>query len=221
MKILILMYYDENVKSYADNCKGLNENYCKKNNYDFICSNETFLPYKSGHYQRYPLILKHIEKYDWVMWIDADAFFYNDAPRLETLINHIQFSHEIILSYSIKQYLSDEYDKNFINNGVFLFKNTKNNIKIIEKIIDSDDIKDISHKKHYTYDQSIFRYLYEINYLDFKKNSFVLNYGALQHFYEHELGYLKYKPFILHMAGDNSEKRKEISKKYYDYYIYA
>ena len=212
MKLAICMWYDEGVKDYADLCKQLNESYCKKNKYDFIYSDERLLPNKLPHYERYPLLLNHIKKYDWIVWIDADAFFYKDARPLETIIEHIKFSHDNILSLNIRQTFSN-IPIHEINNGVFILKNTKDNIKFLKRMMYCDDIIEIAEKNHYIYDQAVFRYLYCENYENFKKNSYVVNYGVLQHFYQHEINHLNNKPFILHMAGSH-QNREEIVKNY-------
>ena len=236
MNIAICMYYNNNIACYADYSKNINKIYCEKYNYNFIVAHDNYINYyyKNNHsrihggqfwaniisntspyYIRYYLLLHILEDYDWVMWIDADAYFYNDAPPIENIIKHIDFSHSCILSYTIKQYLSDQNKNFYINNGVFLLKNIEDNKIFLNKMINNSDIKDIAEKLHYTYDQSVFRYLYDINYKNFKDNSYVLNYGALQHFYSYELKYLKYKPYIHHLAGMNNNVREKVIKNYY------
>jgi len=212
MKIAICMWYDEGVKHYADLCKELNESYCKNNGYTFIYSNERLLPDKLPHFERYPLMLKYIKEYDWIMWIDADAFFYKDARPLETVIEHIKFTHDSILSLNIRQMFSDNVPYYEINNGVFILKNTNINIKFLERMINCNDIYEIAKKEHYVFDQAVFRYLYCENYNNFRGRSYVVNYGVLQHFYKDEINYLSSKPFILHMAGGHQDRKKIVSE---------
>lgn len=229
------MYYNDAAADYGDYSKEINKIYCKKHDYDFIVANDENIEYyfkentmtqtgefwnniinnTNPYYIRYPLLLTIIDHYDWVMWIDADAYFYNHASPLEDIIKHIELSHSSILSYSIKQYLSEQNKDFYINNGVFLLKNIDDNKTFLNKMINNDDIKDVAEKLHYTYDQSVFRYLYDTNYKNFKDNSFVLNYGVLQHFYFNELKYLKHIPYIHHLAGKNNDIRTKIIKNYY------
>jgi len=215
MKIAICMYYTENISNYAYYSREINKMYCKKYGYDLIMSNETFLTDLTPHYERYPLLLRHIDNYDWIVWIDSDAYFYIDSPPLENIIKYINYSHTCILSYTITQYLSSEFKKYYINNGIFLMKNTEENKEFLYKMIHNKDIIHVSEQLHHIYDQSVFRFLYDTNYRNFKDNSYVLNYGVLQHFYDYELPYLKYKPYIHHLAGNDSETREKIIKKYY------
>ena len=165
------------------------------------------------------MLLDHIKDYDWIVWIDSDAYFYYDSPRLENLINHYNFKNtSSLLSFNIKQYQTGLKKYN-INNGLFILKNAAQNISILNKVINCDDIYKIANEKHYIYDQSVFRYLYEINYENFKDNSVVLKYGVLQHFYDYELKYLKYKPYAHHMAGSHQVKNRESHIKWYYYKI--
>ena len=215
MKIAICSYFDKNILSYAFYTNKINQYYCNKYNYDYITSFSPKLKKLTAHYERYILLLNVIKKYDWVIWIDADAYFYTDSPPIHKLIKHIQFSHSSILSFSIKQYISKNYKNYYINNGIFLLKNCEDNIKFLKKMTDFQDIKKSAEEKHYIFDQSIFRYLYCQNYENFKRNSLVLNYGVLQHFYSYELPFLSNKPYILHMAGQTNYERNKIVKFYY------
>lgn len=235
MNIAVCMYYNNNVASYGDYSKEINKIYCKKHGYDFIVANDKTVEYyyknnysrihgghfwdniisnTTPHYVRYHLLLYILDDYDWVMWIDADAYFYNDAPALEYLLYHSK-NYCCILSFDKIQLLTNQYNDYDINNGVFIFKNCINNKLILEKMINSSDIKEEANKHHFIYDQAIFRYLYDTNYLNFKKNSYTLDYGILQHFYSFELGkFLFKKPYIHHVCG-KTQNRTKIIKNYY------
>tara|TARA_Y100000389_G_scaffold195366_1_gene226703 strand:+ start:774 stop:1508 length:735 start_codon:yes stop_codon:yes gene_type:complete len=220
MRLAICSFYDKNISTYAYYTDLINKYYCNKYHYTYISSSNYRVNHLSPHYERYALMLEHIRNYDWIMWIDADAFFYKDAEPLEKVINHVQHSHKCILSLSIKDYFINHCENYYINNGVFILKNCKENISFLNKMINCEDIKEIAEKQHYIYDQSVFRYLYCNNYENFKNNSLVLNYGILQHFYEFEKKTLFYKPYILHMAGQNNATRRKIVLLYYYLNLY-
>ena len=104
MKIAVLMWYDGEFESYGDNCYKINKVYCDKYGYDLIKSSERVydsvsLPFRKAHWERYPLILKHIKNYDYVVWIDADAFFYNISPPIIDLINKYKKQNKIKADY--------------------------------------------------------------------------------------------------------------------------
>ena len=56
MKFIICMFYDDNLKIYADYSKKINEIYCRKYGYKFICSNNKKLNHMTPHYERYKLL---------------------------------------------------------------------------------------------------------------------------------------------------------------------
>lgn len=236
MNIAVCMYYNNAAASYGDYSKKINKLYCKKYGYDFIVANDEHIEYylknnvlkfergyfwdniinnTDPYYIRYPLLLNIIDNYDWVMWIDSDAYFYNDAFPLENIIKYINYSHSCILSYTITQNLSNQFKDYYINNGIFLMKNIQENKEFLNKMINNHDIIHVAETLHHIYDQSVFRYLYDINYKNFKDNSYVLNYGVLQHFYNNELPYLNYKPYVHHLAATDNKTRVKIIKNYY------
>ena len=86
MNIAVLMWYDDNIKSYADIFYKINTKYCEKHGYTIIKSSERTYTDRKATWARFPLVLEEIERYDSVMWIDADAFFYLVCPCLENII---------------------------------------------------------------------------------------------------------------------------------------
>ena len=219
MKLTVCMFYDDNLKIYADYSRKINKIYCKKYGYKFIYSSDKKLDNMTPHYERYKLLLDNIDDCDWIMWIDSDAYFYEDSPPLDYLIynyHNDKNEYESILSYSKLNILSENYKSYDINNGVFLFKNCENSKKILNRILNSNDIKEVAEKLHVIYDQAIFRYLYDNNYSNFKDKSCLLKYGILQHFFDFELNrFIRNKPYIHHLAMNNEDKRKKIIKNYY------
>jgi len=57
--------------------------------------------------------------------------------------------------------------------------------------------------------------MFNNNVLNIKQNSIQFDYGVLQHFYKNEN--LHKKPYILHLAGRNSDIRYNLSKSYLNY----
>lgn len=88
-KIAIAMWYDEHIKEYGDVNYLINKAYCKKHGYDIIQSSvRTYANTdRTPHWERIPLVLKFLPQYDYLVWIDADAHFYIDAPTIEMVIN--------------------------------------------------------------------------------------------------------------------------------------
>ena len=123
-KIGIVMWYDENIKEYADITSKINTMYCKKYNIDFITSHEKTYTDRKPHWERLPLLLKNLKKYDYVIWIDADAFFYKDSPNITNIIKKYK-DFDFIFSKDI--------NKTSINTGIFIVKNTPYSLDFLKK----------------------------------------------------------------------------------------
>jgi hypothetical protein len=200
------MYYTDNIRDYAEINYKINKMYCKKYNLDLIISNEKFYQNRTPHWERLPLILKHIHNYDYVIWIDSDAFFYLQSINIKNIINQ-----NLDKDFIFSQDGGNNY-KN-INSGFFIVKNSQYSIDFLN-IWAFDEIKyKISLEKKRWNDQELLCMLYDENILDIKNKCIIYDYGILQHFNVYELN--KFRPFIFHMAGMNSNDRIKNSTNYY------
>ena len=231
MKIAVLMWFDDPISHYGRNCYKINKAYCDKYNYNIIKSSDrtyadkhySAVPPRSPHWERFPLILRNIEKYDYVFWIDADAFFYFDSPRIEKIINEYD-NKEILFSADHSQ-LSPPA----INSGVLILKNTRRVIDIVKKWAYSEDLKNkycgykyqngfLCPKINWIEDQGLIRGFVKDNVDGINEISKLLPYSELQHYNVSErtaLSKLKNKPYIFHLAGRHEDRFIE-SKKYLD-----
>ena len=206
MKIGLCMFYDDAIKEYGDINFKINKKYCEKYNIDLIFSNHPKYKNILPTWERLPLILHYIQDYDYLIWIDADAFFYKDAINI---IEIIQQNIDVPFIFS-----NDIGDKN-INAGFFIVKNSDYSIEFLNKwAYDAELYKNIP-IPHWQ-DQSVLISMIDQNILDINNNHISYPYGILQYFgYEHEQLENNWKPFILHMAGRSFEKRVDVSNKYY------
>lgn len=205
------MWYDDNIKKYADNFYKINKKYTKKYGYTLIKSSERTYTDRKPHWERFPLILKHIESYDYVIWIDADAHFYIDAPPIENLIK--KYNRDIILSRDIPD---NEDTPPLINSGVIILKNTPKNIDIVKKWAYSEELKKSSEIlfNGKWQDQGIIRLYVKNNIDNINDISAISPYLELQHFHSEELSNQRDKPFIHHYAGTSTNFRTQESRKY-------
>jgi hypothetical protein len=197
------MWYDENISSYGDLNYKINKSYCDKYNIELIRCNKRRHELRHCAWERIPLILEHIEKHDYVMWIDADAHFYIDSKNIVDFINHYN-SYNIIFSKDINV---------AINTGVFIVKNTKYSIDFLTKWGYDNDLY-INNRYPYWWDNGVMLDMYDANVLDIQNNSIIINYGILQHFRFIELQKWKVKPYIFHLAGKPSNFRNIHSLNY-------
>ena len=216
MKIAVLMWYDQHVAHYGDICLEINRLYCQKHGYELIRSNKRTYNDRHPTWERFPLLLKHIENYDYVVWIDADAFFYNSAPPLEEIINH--YKKDILLSADADTYLTPDS----VNAGFFILKNTKQVISILNKwAYDGELAKRFKDEKtgiqNWVEDQAMIRGFLRYNIDGIRDLAKVLPYMELQHFQLNEYLTLKKHgilPYVFHAAGKIPSLRYYISKSY-------
>jgi len=202
MKVGVVMFYDDNIKSYAEINYEINKKYCEKNNLEIILSNEKKYSNRHSAWERLPLLLDNISNFDYLIWIDADAFFYNDANNIIDIIN-INNNANFIFSYGLKN----------INTGIFIVKNSQYSIDFLTKwAYDEELYKNNPHP--YWWENGVLMYMFDKNILDIKQNCILFEYGVLQHLDENDKLYNK--TYIFHLAGRNSDIRYKLSKKYFD-----
>ena len=205
MRICVIMYYNDNIKNYGNINYIINKKYCDKYGLSIILStNQSKYNNRHSAWDRLPLLLDNITKYDYLMWIDADAFFYNDANNICDIINN-NIDAEFIFS-------NDFGDKN-INTGFLIIKNSQYSIDFLTKWAYDEELYN-NNPYPLWWDQGVLIDMFNKNILDIKTKSILIDYGILQHFNQHELTQLNSKPYVFHLAGKSNDFRFETSKKY-------
>lgn len=217
MKLAMMTFYNDAIKHYGDITSKINQMYCNIHNITWVVSNEP--KYKNRHpaWENLPLLLEHVDSYDYVIWIDADAFFYIDALNITTYINEHP-DVDFIFSRDLGNKCPPEGE---INTGIFIVKNTEYSKKFLNTwAYDEKLFQDC--KMKYRWDQGVLNDMYTYNTFDIRssEHSFVYEYGILQHFYKNELNDLNTKPLIYHMAGRRAcgkeHERFDDSHEYYE-----
>jgi glycosyltransferase involved in cell wall biosynthesis len=122
MRIAIAQLFDENFFGRMKHCLSSVAHYCSDNNYEHIPMCGTLTDDCHINYQKTLLLLNEIDKYDYIVWMDADIFIANPKIKLEDIIN---------------KYPRDIYyckDPNWeLNSGVLIFKNSAKSKDILQK----------------------------------------------------------------------------------------
>lgn len=222
MKICLCTWYDENIKEFADINYLINKKYADKYEYDFIKCNQRRLENKDLSWEKLSLIYSLFEKqYDYIVWIDADAFFYIDSPPIENIIN--EHNEESVIFSGDMQTRFQPYPISFqlmdINCGLMIYKNNNYSKKFINHWI----LNEYPIINPVWWEQNNALHMYKNNILDIQNNSVIIEYNILQHFKKEHLEHcftqkygLNNKPFIFHMAGEIKEQRIKYSKEYYN-----
>lgn len=208
MNIGLFMWYDHVISSFADINYKINKLYCEKYNIDIIKCNKKRYNNRRGHWERIPLLLEYISKYDYLIWIDADAFFYYDANDIRNIINK-NMNTNLIFSKDIG-------DKR-VNSGFFIVKSSEYSKNFLTKWGYDEEIREYVKKRNKFNDQEGLIYMFENNILDIKNNCIEYNYGILQHFSLHNKDDKEDNTYIFHAAGRKNDYRENKSKKYINY----
>lgn len=209
MKVGVLMFYDDNIREYAAINYNINKKYCEKYNIDLICSNTRRHTQRHPAWERLPLILEHIDSYDYVIWIDADAYFYKEAHNIIDVIKkHL----------NMPFIFSNDIGNNNINTGFFIIKNCEYSKRFIEEWCYNDELY-INNPFPNWWDQGVLIKMYNDNTMSIRENSICIEYGILQHFNVNNEQELKNNPFILHLSEKSRVERFQTSQEYYNKYI--
>lgn len=139
-KIAVFMVATPEIANYAKYTLKMNEKWCSMHSYDFFSYTEKAkgmedLPINFSKIQ-YSIDLLKTDKYQYVMYIDADAIVINLDYDVRNLINTYMSKSSIMFSedcYGPKE--CSKPDK--INSGVFIVKNNTTGSSILKYWIDS------------------------------------------------------------------------------------
>jgi len=212
MKIGVLMWCDElTAEKYGNTSYKINKLYCDKHGYDLVFSSEKRHDRDDLAWEKVPMVIEHIKKYDYVIWIDADAHFYIDKGPMEDVIMEHPSSH-FIFSEDIPDIPPEFIAEGClsINTGLFIVKNTPESEEILNKWAYDDDLFNL---RLSCWDQGVVNKMYVTNTCRLRDQSVVLPYNVLQNF-EMET---KHDPYIRHLAGGVKHKGHGIEKMFRRY----
>tara|TARA_B100000131_G_scaffold206878_1_gene198986 strand:- start:3323 stop:4042 length:720 start_codon:yes stop_codon:yes gene_type:complete len=221
------MWYDEDHKEFGDISYKINKAYCDKHGYDIIRDSHRRVPERTPTFECLPLAAKslaakHLPEYEYLVWVDADAYFHIDSPPIHQLLDDYS-EFDIILSQDIT-YHDGSYPSDYINFGVFIVKNTSHSQEILDFCAFDEGIYKKVFNDHLTTEQDLIRTVYRENLHYLQKRSVILPFGFLQNFYEeahlsNEAADLlsKYKiekEYIFHLAGPHFNPQFEDKKSF-------
>jgi hypothetical protein len=206
MRVAVVMFYDDTIREYGDITLQINRFYCQKHGLDLICGNDKRYENRHPAWERLPLMLEYLSKYDYLVWIDADAFFYYHSTSIV----------DFIKSNPNPDFLfSQDFGNRNLNTGIFVVKNSNYAHMFLNKWAYDEELYKLNPYPQW-WDQGVLIKMLEYNTLDIQKHSSSYDYGVLQHFYKHELQSQKIKPFIMHLASWPKNERVMTSKVYLD-----
>lgn len=163
------------------------ELYAKKHGYDFRCDEDTWDKSRPYAWSKVQLILKCLRenKYDYVVWIDADTHIMNDEKCLEDFISSLSNDRDILLA--------QDYEK--INSGVMFIKNSDWSKSFFEQVYNKTE-----YLHHSNWEQEAIIHMYANNEMDCKEHITALTPDKQTEFNSYYFMY-KHGQFLVHLAG--------------------
>lgn len=226
-KILVVTGCDERQEGFAKYTFENNKMYCLKHNYDFkaYTGKDFFFAlgdyfkssYRAPNWAKVAIVIHNINKYDYILWLDADAFIVNHKKRIEDVFNLKDDNFVIKLAPDVE----------FLNVGVFLI-NCKHPLthqlfqKWSEMGLQSNEhlqTSFVSKLRINQFEQGAFMELYYNNWNNIMPYVRILESQIINSHLQTEFWRTPYQPyhqykrgksFILHLAGIPIEKRIDL-----------
>lgn len=149
----------EDYKTYTKYSRETTISYCKKYDYDFVEDENIYNSDKPIPWSKLLLILKYIDNYDYIVWIDADILIMNHDIKITDIIEKYN-SFDIICGS----------DRRMINTGMLIVKNTDFCKQFIKDVYDNvyDPLAD-PNERYQNWEQGSFINLWDRNHLNCKE----------------------------------------------------
>jgi hypothetical protein len=170
-------------------------NYCKKHNYTFIEDDNIYDKNKTIPWSKIHLLLKYINDYDYLVWMDADLLIMNNDITLESYIEKYNNYDQIIGSDWIMP-----------NTGCWFIKNTEWSKQFLNQVLINEyNSSEHSDGRWNNHEQGSVINLYDRNILS-SQEKIKITYPT-----EFNCYWFNYYPghFILHFAGSNGAELVE------------
>lgn len=197
MKIGLLTCTTPNRKRLYNITNKTKELYCiDKENFKYVFSIDFTENLEYGGYWLKPaFLLKNIQKYDYVLWVDDDAGIVNRSFDLESYIkNSLDKERSIFMAK----------DENCLNAGVILLRNSKESIDCLKYVNSKAPLKE--YQDGWGYDQTAF-----IEYINAHKEFFQELPGSIFNAHDPTIKNVPNiycdETFICHIAGGELRRR--------------
>ena len=188
MKIAIIQLYDDGRKGYGDLTGDAASRYCDRHGYTYIRYREMIDPTLIPTWNKLLAVRKELPKFDWVLWLDADALIVNPGQRIEDILAPYESGKDMLFST----------DDQGLCAGVFFAKNTAWTSNFITAVLLLGELPDCGH----LYEQKTIRTLFEqyptvkekiglipdsvihYPYSQFNPHAFIMHYWAISNPFE-------------------------------------
>lgn len=131
-KICVISAATKNLKWQYDKTNFIKQQYCDKYGYTFKFI-ELDVDTKKSYFSRQDLILENLKNYEYVVWMDVDAWFNNfDINLLDIIEKYLVDDISLLCAADHDIKSPKDFLFAYINSGILVFKSNKHSEKIIE-----------------------------------------------------------------------------------------
>jgi hypothetical protein len=209
VKLAVLTYESRNLPKLLQLHNQNMRQYCAKYNYDYIFTNKYDNQLQLPVYWKKLQLVKDLlsnRYYDYVLWMDTDAFFLDLNKKIESIIN---------LSPTSSIFIGKDYGEETFCSGVFIIKNNQIGRTFIDDCI-THYINSPSCKRNgkYSLEGQWAGMCYEQGVMNFKINT---NYKDHTYIFSENIVYNAdqeppFSSFIIHIFGDKTNTVRIINK---------
>lgn len=119
--IAVITLGTSNILCYSKYVFEINRSYCERNKYTYIQYNETLDALRPIPWSKILAVKNHIDNFEWIMWIDADAMFFNHDILIEDRIDE---NYNLIIGKACGDTWTENNNSDFVNvnTGSFIIR---------------------------------------------------------------------------------------------------
>lgn len=209
--IAIVYVYTSNIEKYAKHSILNIMKYCNLHGYGFILYNKSLNQYISPCWNKVAVILKHLKRYKYLVWMDADAIIVDHNIKFEDIIN-VNLNYDLLLTDDIS------WKKECINSGVMIIKNSEWCYNLFTKVWKTKFPK--AHNDQNVILYEITKEVYPNTKITLKYNKFCMR-GNIhpkviifkQNYFNTNIKKFHRRDFVLHLMNRSSEDREHIMRQ--------
>lgn len=195
------MWGEENRSYELD--RMINDTYCRRHGYEYVVKSFPSTKNRSSYWEKIPAIREELRHCDFLLYLDADAFFYSHELSLhEELIPYLR-DKDILIAAD----LASEYQRNhpgLPNTGVILFRNTEKVEEILRIWDESSEYPELAQFRFERFHEQ--EALWRTVWQDYRESfQLVEDYYLMN-------GY--YGMFIRHLMGMSDDERIAVLQKF-------
>jgi hypothetical protein len=109
--------------------------YANRHSYDYVFDVGPYPSLQNFFFIKIQAVRSRLHLYDWVFWLDDDAFFTNLDTRLESFVEARRQDEFLLVCQGVVSNLRGRFT--FLNSGVFFVKNCQDSVAFLDAVKDT------------------------------------------------------------------------------------